>query len=610
MRLSLKHVIALIAVALIIAVVAISCNKKSPEAQAKAASKASYDLLSYIPSNSPYFFGGLEAAPQDVIDKFGKLYSEIGDSYWDVIKLSMEDEGIDVAEAFDTESPWGKAVIAEFFKGDEFNKDVFKNFGFSMKTTGAIYGNGLMPVMRWKIEDPNRFKETIARIEKNAGEKLDVTKIGKSDFWTISPDDAEVAVFFGLQNDYLVATFSPTDVEDTFLKELTGETLPQESLSDTKYVQNIMRDKGYLPYSIGFIDLEKMSKPFLNEPTGFNKTLFALIDEDKFPHEELSQECRNEYQELAKVAPRMLFGTTKYDADDMNLEYLLEVRPDLAKDFPQLTAPVPGLGDATGLFSFGFSFNLENMQKYALKQVEAIKADPFECEKLQDLNDNAHEMEAALNNPAAGFVQGLRGVNFVVSDVDKDVFSELFSSFDNSDLEAEDEERLKEKMIENFGGYALLSVDNSKNLYNLAKMFSPEIAELDLKADGTPKLVNDVLPTPSPVDIYAAMQDEAFVFSAGKGAKSKFKDVMKLKSEKNAPLMSYSVDYDMYMGIFMGMFENEEFIAAMEEDGEDPRTFEAVKKMLTASYGILDTATFNIDLREDGVAIEYDLKMK
>ncbi len=594
-------------------VLVIACSKKTPEAQAKAASKSKYELLEFIPADSPYFFGGIEAAPEEVLEKFAGIYEEMLDAYWEMFKAGFANEGGDISELADSDNPWFKAIGLEFYANGEVNKDVFKNFGLSMKSTGGIYGHGLAPVLRIKLSDAERLKKTIARIEKNAGEKIPTLDLDGKSVWNLVFDNSDAQLVFDIQSDYFVASLAPApeDIGTKPLKQLLGLEKPKSSLADSKYLNQIMREKNYLPYAIGFIDAVKASEPFIEGPSGLNEILFSLSDYEMLPHEELSDICKKEFREIIQIAPRLLFGTSKYDTDDMNMEYLLELRPDIAKQVADLTAPVPGLGEASGLFSMGFSFNIENMQKFALSQIHAIKKDPFECDKLQELNENMLKMEAQVNNPAAGFIQGLRGVNFVIDDFDDEIIGKLMDLEDQGLSNPDKKDFIMQQLQEDLGGYALVSVDNSKNLYNLAKMFSPEVAQLDLKADGKPRLINDALPEAPPFDIYATMQDQAFVLTAGKNAGNKAKKVSALKARGNAPLFAYSINYDLYLQAMQSMFDNPKMAEAMQDgDTKGVQNLEALKKILSASYGFFDTGTIKLNLREDGVAFEYEIAMK
>jgi len=208
-------------------------------------------------------------------------------------------------------------------------------------------------------------------------------------------------------------------------------------------------------------------------------------------------------------------------------------------------------------------------------------------------------------------MQGLRGFNFVIDDFDSNLISSIVDSDFDSLNSSEKKEVVLEKLQDDLGGYVLLSVDNSKNLYNLGKMFSPDLAALDLKADGKARRINDAFPMPVPFDIFATMQDEAFVLTAGKDAKSKSAKVASLKASENTPLVSYSLDYGLYAEAMKGVFNNADLQKAIKEDGsEDLEGLYAMEKIFAAMYGYFDTGTVNLRLREDGVAFEYDIAMK
>ena len=586
-----------------------ACSKKD-----KSASE--YEHLQYIPADSPYVFVNLKPLPEDLQDKFSESYGKIisvysriaKDAYSDYMERSKANSeiGVEIEGEDVWDNKWVKAIQKEF--GGEFSLNSFEKIGLNKKSTYALYGNGVLPVLRFSLSDTELFSKTIERIEAYAEDEIPELTVDGMQVWAISDKTSEEdkgELIFALSDKDLIITFLPPESTTAMLEQLIGHTKPEVALSSTDTINNLMSQKNYLAESLGYIDFQQILNRFTSEPTGLDKEFLGQFEDFAEKRAELSDVCKVELQDMVKTMPRLVYGLTEISSKKMVTESVFEVRSDLAKEMTTLSAPVPGLGDGTGFFSMGFSMDIPAMRDFAIKRIEALQATPYKCEHLSIEPENLDKALKAVKNPAAGFVESVHGFNFVLDEVDADALFALLQAQEESEEELDFSE-IQEALSNNFSAYAVFAADKPKTMLNMGKMMSPELAALDIKDDGKAVLINELFPEVIPMDVYAAMNNKALTISVGKNAESKPKEIFALKADENPPLFAYSVDMGMYMKVLNKVLANPDLANAMDEDEEI--SIEEMQALLGAfgdMFGVINTT---LVLREDGVAVEQSME--
>jgi hypothetical protein len=139
---------------------------------ANAASGNSADLLKYIPADTPYVFASTEPLPSELADKLEPVMDEMLQSYQSIlrhvldeqmVKMSAEEGGAEKMEQF--------RGVAEEFLG-LMSLEGIRGAGIERDSAFALYGNGLLPVLRFELSKSELFDAAVERIEKKAGESL------------------------------------------------------------------------------------------------------------------------------------------------------------------------------------------------------------------------------------------------------------------------------------------------------------------------------------------------------------------------------------------------------------------------------------------------------
>ncbi len=562
----------LLAVTAVLALSLNACGKDKEE----AAAAADGDILQFIPADTPYVVVTLESAPDELADKIEPHVDTMLDAYKIVIRDALTTASEEIEDGSEEMAVFEKAMpaIEEFMT--ILSVDGMKSIGIDRDSRFALYGNGLLPVMRFSLSDPKLLDDAIERIEKKAGESMAVGEIGGESYRYFEAEDVKLVI--GTIGNYMVITGMPSSFGDEQLAQLLGVELPKENIGQSGELAKIAKEFGYTNHMLGLVSSERIAATFLDAPKGLNAALMA----GDFNASEISDVCREEIREMAALVPRIVTGYTSVDADRMDASMIVELRSDIASGLTKLPAAVPGLGsDQGGLFSFGMSLNIKEMRDFYAAQLDAIESDPWKCEFFADLQSGAAAGRAALNQPVPPMVYDIRGFVAVVNDVSG---MDLANQRPPEDIDA---------------GF-VLAVENAPALLQMGAMFSPEIAALNLQPDG--KAVEFAPPQLGAVveNSFIALEDNALALAVGDGAEKNVTGLLGASSADPAPFMSMSVDAERYYG-FIG---DAMMLDDSGEDGLSPEGRAAMRDMMVAFGELYDRLVMDVHFTNRGV--EFD----
>jgi hypothetical protein len=328
---------------------------------------------------------------------------------------------------------------------------------------------------------------------------------------------------------------------------------------------------------VAFIDVPAIAERFVGEPTGLDADLLALMGGDK---PQLSDVCKTEIRELAGVAPRMVIGYTGITATQFDSSIVFELRQDIASGLTALATAVPGLGgDRGGLMSFGFSLDIKAAREFMEGRLDAMEADPYECEHLAELQAGVASGRQSLNQPVPPMIYDFKGFVAVIDDIEG---LDIATQTPPTSVD---------------GGF-LLAMDNAQALVAMGAMFSPELAALNLQADGNPVELNLPQLQMMGISAFAALEEGALVLSMGEDAESQVTSMLAADASAPPPFMSFSVDAARYYS-FMG-----EAIAAGDAGADDAATPEmqaAMTEMMQSIADLYDRMSVDVLFTENGI---------
>ncbi len=548
------------------------------------ASRKSNELLSYIPADSPYVIAMTKPLPGKVADKLEPALDEILQGYQVVmrhimaetlVKMSMEEGGAEKAEQF-------RGLMEEFI--GLMSLEGIRGAGIERDSLYALYGNGLLPVVRLGLDDPDKFEAAVARMEEKAGKAMEVAEL-KGESYRYADLD-KIRVILALIDDYAVVTFVPSAFGDDELALALGIDKPKDNLRKANTLHSINKEYGYKDSITGYLDTTQIVRTLTGDATGLDQSLVALGGGEQA---ELSDVCRDEIRGMAEIMPRMVFGYTRLDTESLDASMVMELRDDLAAGLQTLPAAVPGLGVDSGSFmSFGFSMNPLSLREFYEARLDALEADPYKCEKFADMQAGVAKGRELLAQPIPPVVYGFRGFVADIADMD---FMSISSGAPPTDIEAS----------------LLVAIENAESLVMMAAMMDPQVAALNLLPDGNPVSLDLPQIQAFASEAFAALTQNAVSVSIGTGAEKKASDLLVADSGSPAPVMSMHMDAARYYEMIGEAMMADNAEAEEGKGNEMPATVrEALRDLMVNTGAMYDRLGMNVLFTERGV--EFNIR--
>jgi hypothetical protein len=562
-----------------------ACDRSKEEEASVSALASTESMLRYVPADSLYVIANVEPLPDALLDKLEPKLDQVLSSYRVLLQHVAVMAAAEVGEdAADSPEVSQLTAIADELSA-LMSLDGLRSAGFSRDSTAVMYGNGLLPVIRVSVTDGGLFDAALSRIEEKAGQKMPVASIGESAFRYLQAGTLKVIVA-NFDTEVVLAA-APASFDDEQLSQLLGLTLPDSSIAETGALQKIANEYGYTDHYVGFVDFQGIVNTVLGgEASGLNADLVALAG-DESP--ELSDVCKAEILSLAGIAPRLVMGYTEITDQQLLSGAVIELRDDIAAGLVPLTAAVPGLGEEyAGLMSFGMSLDIKAARSFYEARLDALDAEPFECELFQEIQAGVVAGRQALNQPVPPMVYDFKG------------FLAVIDKIEGLDLAS----NMPPKSV---AGRFLLAMDNATALMSLGAMFSPELAALNLEPDGKPARFESPQLQSAFDAVYLAMSDNAVAMSVGDDMDQQLPDMLAAEAEDNGILLSFSMDASRYYAFIA------EAMLVAKEDDENPMPPEfqgALNDIMLAFSGFYDRMSARIRLTGRGVEIDSKITIK
>jgi hypothetical protein len=445
--------------------------------------------LAYAPADTPYAYANLEPQPKAMIDWSSRQMQTVWPLAIDIYDRLAQD----APKLNEREKKIIIAVLDELRSRDTFEK--LREIGYKPDARIAIYGVGLIPVLRIELSDPAAFKAMIARVEGKVGEKIATGKTGDQEYWQFGDQDMQLAL--AVQGEQLVATLWPSDANDAAKQLLLGMKKPEKNLLDAGTLQAIQKKYNFAPYGEGYIDFAALAKRLSSAPTGTDLEMAKAM---KLPTDAATDSpvCLAETQALTQKFPRAVFGTEAMTPPQIKIAAQLEMDPALAQALMAAFTAAPGTGaPAEGLVDISIATPLLRLKDYWLKQADAVAATPFACPEFAELNETFAKSKTELSTTIPPPFSDLTGVRLTLDKLDP----------------------RKDSKVPDFAARLLLGSNNPLAAVGMAQMALPQLKDLQIKPDGKPvALPAGLLPASAqmpPVSI--AMTDKAIAVAAGQG---------------------------------------------------------------------------------------------
>jgi hypothetical protein len=471
--------------------------------------------LAFAPADTPWLLANAEPMPAAAMDAWWKNAQQMAPFYERALESAVAD--IERKEPDATATKALRAVRDEL-RG-KYSQEGWKSLGFTNEARSAIYGIGLVPVLRMELGDPAAFRAFVGRVEAKSGASLATGEVAGQAFWKIGGDDGKAMIVAAIQDKHLVLTIAPAQPSEALLRSLLGLDRPASSALDAGVLAKFDEERGYLPYGSGWIDSQRLAALLTGERSPIEKEFLGALGVEP-GDTTLSPACKTEFAALAAAMPRLSFGYRAMDAKSMDIHYALEVAPEHGKALAALAADVPGLdGRGEGMLDVGFGLDLDAFAGFVNARAAKVAEKPFACEALVPLNEDIAKANSELANPAV-FMAGA-------------ALSGIYASLSQFELG---------EGVPVFKGKVALGSDNPLSLLQMAGGFMPQLATLDLKPGASPVSLPAGMLPPTLPPAHVAVSDKALALSIGEGEETTLAAFAAAAPGKPAPLLHYGFD--------------------------------------------------------------------
>ncbi|HEX4882409.1 MAG TPA: hypothetical protein VFV18_08695 [Porticoccaceae bacterium] len=521
--------------------------------------------LAFAPAATPYVFANLKPLPKPVLESWLALAAPYNQVQGEMLAALRADLGAlpPVVQAL--------VPLLEVTQG-KLSYAGFEEMGLRPEGLSALYGIGLVPVLRMELGDADKFRKLVADYEHKRGAALPVEKIEKQDYWRLaSPEPETPALILAIVEQHLVVTVD-IGSKGPSLAELLGLRRPERSVLDSGELAELNDAYDFTPYGTFLLDNRRLAGALSGKDA---QTAAALLP---------SPACQAELAGLAEAVPRTLVGYEQLEAKQLRLNAVVELREDLTTALQAVPAPVPGLGggDRVGL-EFGFGAHLDKFADFLQARSAAVAAAPFQCEWLRPFNVAGDSQKLAPLYMAAGSITGMRLT-----------LTEL---------------RWAGVAPESVSGTAVVASPNPGALIGMVQGFLPQLAGMNLHPGGEPQRLDlgpagGLLPAATQAP-YIAMSDKGIGIAVGDDAPQQVVARLGATAPEVPPLFRMAYDGALYAQLLGGMSN----MAALPqgESGTSPSSLD--EAMVQVMQGI-DRIEMDVLATPRGIEIRERVQLK
>lgn len=500
----------LAATALLSGLLLSGCGSDEPDSaqQTETAPPVVQDkLLSQIPAETPYFFASRERLSEEesmaLIEKLGTM-EEIDSQLAELEQLRATTDEPGMQEFLGI-----MITVLKAFDGVETLED-YHQIGLMPNARSAIYGLGLLPVARMELHDEALFRAFFEGLISDMNVELQQAQLDNMDYWHTSAEEM-LQTLVAIRDGQVIIGMLPSTAGDTVVEQLFGITPPLISLLESGEMLQLEQRYSFTPYGSGRISSKGLVNEFIAPQHPASQALLQLDDTNPMDIET----CRADINRLTSLFPALVIGLHELDSQRISGSLRLATSSELADDMSSLTATVPGLGSGKGVASLGIALDVQAVTRMLQKYASQVNTNPFTCPELQDINEAWAESGLLTNHPMTMMLgPALSGINLRIDSL-----------------------QLDQRQPTGTGLLAFAS-PNAQGLLSAASMFIPQIASLNLQADGEVKKIQPQLLPPDMPAVHAAMSQEAILLGIGLDKPMELKSELSVDTDSRS-LMSY-----------------------------------------------------------------------
>lgn len=551
-----------------------ACNKE--DEAVTAVKENTNPLLAYVPADTAYVYADLEPVPEAITDAYATRFQPA----LDVLTKKINEFQAEY-QAGDHEGEQAARLAAAVLDelGGSLSEESLNRIGISARAHYAIYAEGVFPVIRLGLTDAQTLRSAIGRIEAKMGVELPARELNGSKYWRLADDDMPVGIYIAIDDKQLALGMFPVGAEAGLLPAFLGQQMPAQSLAANNSLGVMNQAKGYAGYGSGYLDVQKFANEIL-DPASYTRGM--LGDELNSELDSLDAVCIGEVKSIIAKTPRMTAGITRLTANEMAMRYDLEIENSLATSLAALVSDVPTAATGDYLLSASLGLKVGKLREFMLEKATALVANPYQCAKLQGINDEAEDLAAKLNIPMPPMVNNLLGVRVMLNDFDPSV------SLTNGD------------------GLLAVYVDKPEMFVGMASMMVPGFENLDLANQKEPVRIPPEMMHIGEVDVFALMGKNAIGVAVGEQHLKELVPFMEAPPQTDGTLLSVSNDLAKQMQMQSSLNRQFQF-DAVEAQSPAHEFAEAMQKVYK---DMLSKSRVDVRLNADGLQIDSSMTFK
>ena len=408
-------------------------------------------FLEGVPSDTPYIAASVQPAPLAQILPWLQTLDDAA-----VPSAERIDEMIADPET----SPRKKRALAllEELTG-HFTPEGLQELGFSPEPRFAVYGIGLLPAVRFEIEDATKVGALLERVEARAGVTRTTKTLGGQEYWTVPGLRHNRVIVGAFKGDQLLVGVTTPAAQETFVANLLGHTGPLESLDEDRLVDAAKKWE-LEQFAVGWIDVARVAQIIVEPKDDLNGEIWKTFKRSKKP---ITEACRTETLSIAAKVPRFVFGAKNWSPSSVSGGAAIEVNYEMlsALHAAKTGAPLVNTAvadNATGVA--GFAFDLGTVMDTMRAGAKQIADNPFQCKWYKGINKGAKALSSRWTILPPNLAD-VNGASLVVRDISP-----------------KDPEGPKHDV--NVDAVAAVASANPVELFDFVKSFNVDLTEVDV----------------------------------------------------------------------------------------------------------------------------------
>ncbi|MFT6927555.1 MAG: hypothetical protein ACJAZP_003192 [Psychromonas sp.] len=437
-------------------------------------SPAAYNVLDYVPADTPLLSAQLKPFPlKDYLNSSPQL-------------RTAED-----SNALQNKAVQGNSQskfflsLAKSYQTSLTDTDLFLNtFGLADNIRAYFYMLGALPVLKIEVENTQAIWDLLDKAELDSGYSHRSGKIQETEYraYRLSdPADAQTTELIISQDEgLLTVTLNSSLNKEALLASALGLVKAENPITDSGILEEIESTYNFSDQNIAFINHQEIIKGLTtvdaNQLARHLSLLFPKQDQDSPLLTFRTPECKVELTNIANNWPRTVFGYTDLSVTSsqstMDFSTVIESKnqtiinalQSLRGYIPQYTQNIKN-----NVFALGFGVDFNQLSSTAATILADLKTPNYQCaplKKMQTSLQDKGQKSSMMLGMAGGVANGLKGFSLAVLD---------YSISKNGDKQA----------LESIDALLSYSADNPLTLLNSLKMFSPDLQQMQLPADGT-----------------------------------------------------------------------------------------------------------------------------